>query len=226
MPRRKGDAKASYKFDQIMDPGFELPSDRTELLKVYRSLAKTADERLVRLEKLTKEENFKIADKWAYARAMYDIEQWSGEGATRFNRKPPATMQGLTAKIEDIKTFLRSASSTKAGIKKIYIERTNKINEDYGTNFKWTEIETFFENERWRTIGGGKRENKGKYESGTALKAIASFRKKYDKEQFEKLVKEANTADIKAPDSQVEYIMREILKSKTDSEMIKELLYQ
>ena len=226
MPRRKGDAKASYKLAQIMDPGFELPTDRSELLKVYRTAAKAADQRLVRLEKLTQEENFKIANKWAYARAMYDIEQYSGEGATRFNVKPPKTLTGLTAKIEDIKTFLQSVSSTKIGIKKIYIDRTNKINKDYGTNFKWTEIETFFEDERWRTIGGGKREKKGKYESGTALKAIGTFKKKYNKKQFEKLVKEANTADIKVPDSQVEYIMREILNSKEDSEMIKELLYQ
>lgn len=224
MPRRKGDEKASYKLSQILDPGFELPTDRTELLKVYRTAAKAADQRLVRLEKLTQEENFKVADKWAYARAVRDIEQYSGEGATRFNVKPPQTMTGLTAKIEDIKTFLKAPSSTKGGIKKIYVERAKKINEEYGTDFTWEEIDTFFEDERWKYLGGGKREDKGKYESGTTLKAIGRVRRKFSKNDLEKAIKEGSQIDLKMPDDQVTRTVRDILKDKEQSEMLLELL--
>lgn len=226
MPRRKGDAKAAYKLTDILDPSFELPTDRTELLKVYRTVAKAADQRLVRLEKLTQEENFKIADKWAYARAMRDIEQYSGEDATRFNVKPPKTLTGLTAKIEDIKTFLKAPSSTKGGIKKMYVERANKINKDYGTDFSWEEIGTFFEDERWKYLGGGKKQDNGKYESGTTLKAIGRIRRKFSKDDLKKAIKEGSQADLKMPDDQVSRTVREILKSKKQSKMLLGLLYE
>lgn len=224
MPRRKGDAKAAYELSQILDPSFELPTDRTELLKVYRTVAKAADQRLVRLEKLTQEENYKVADKWAYARAMRDIEQYSGEGATRFNVKPPKTMTGLKAKIEDIKTFLKAPSSTKGGIKRMYVDRAAKINEDYGTDFTWEEIGKFFEDKRWKKLGGGMREGKGQYESKTALIAIGRIRKNVTKAELKKAIKEGNEIDIKVPDDQVGRTVREILKDKKQSKMLLDLL--
>ena len=224
MPRRKGDKKAEYELKQILDPGFELPEDRSELLKIYRTAAKAADQRLVRLEKLTQEENFKVADKWAYARAMRDIEQYSGEGATRFNVKPPKTMTGLEAKIEDIKTFLRAPSSTKGGIKRMYVDRAAKINEEYGTDFTWEEIGKFFENKRWKKLGGGMRENKGKYESKTALKAIGRIRMSVTKAELRKAIKEGDKIDIKVPDDQVGRTIRQILEDKKQSKMLLSLL--
>ena len=224
MPRRKGDAKAAYELSQILDPSFELPTDRTELLKVYRTVAKAADQRLVRLEKLTQEENYKVADKWAYARAMRDIEQYSGEGAKRFNVKPPKTMTGLEAKIEDIKTFLKAPSSTKGGIKRMYVDRAAKINEDYGTDFTWEEIGKFFEDKRWKKLGGGMREGKGQYESKTALIAIGRIRKNVTKAELKKAIKEGNEIDIKVPDDQVGRTVREILKDKKQSKMLLGLL--
>lgn len=226
MPRRKGDKKAEYELKQILDPGFELPTDRTELLKVYRTVAKAADQRLVRLEKLTQEENFKIADKWAYARALRDIEQYSGEGATRFNVKPPKTMTGLEAKIEDIKTFLNAPSSTKGGIKKMYVERAKKINQDYGTDFTWEEIGTFFEDKNWKYLGGGKREDKGKYESKTTLKAIGRIKRNFSKDDLKKAIKKGSQVDLKMPDDQVSRTVRKILKSKKQSKMLLDLLYE
>ena len=226
MPRRKGDAKAAYKLSQILDPSFELPTDRTELLKVYWTVAKAADQRLVRLEKLTQEENYKIADKWAYARAMRDIEQYSGEGAKRFNVKPPKTMTGLEAKIEDIKTFLKAPSSTKGGIKKMYAARASKINEEYGTDFTWEDIGKFFEDKGWKYLGGGGRRDDGKYESKTTLKAIARIKKNYNKEDLQKAIGKVNKADLKVPDDQVGRTVRNILKSKKQSKMLLDLLYE
>ena len=206
MPRRKGDAKASYKLSQIMEPGFELPSDRTELLKVYRTVAKAADQRLVRLEKVTQEENFKIADKWAYARAQRDIRAWSGEDATRFNVTPPGSKQGIQAKIEDIKTFLQTPTSTKTGIKKTFIEKAKTINKEYGTSFKWDQVGKFFTSENWKQIAD-------KYGSRTTLKAIGKA-KKFDKAKLEKAVKAADTSDLRVPDDQVGRVVKDIVKDK------------
>lgn len=216
MPRRKGDAKASYKLDQILDPGFELPSDRTELLKIYRTAAKAADMRLVRLERLTKEENFKVAEKWAYARALRDIQAWSGEDATRFNVKPPKTNVGLTAKIEDIKTFLRSKTSTKIGIKSGFIQKANKINEEYGTSFTWDQVGKFFESKQWESV-------RGDLESKTTMKAIARVRK-FDKAKLEAAVKKADASDLRLPDTQVNRVIKDIIKDKEKGEDLLTLL--
>lgn len=224
MPRRKGDKKAKYETPQILSPTFEMPTNREDLVQVYRTLAKAADTRLERLEKLTQEENYKVADKWAYARAIRDIEQYSGEGAKRFNVKPPKTMTGLKAKIEDIKTFLKAPSSTKDGIKKMYVARAAKINEEYGTDFTWEEIGKFFEDKRWKKLGGGMREGKGQYESKTALIAIGRIRKNVTKAELKKAIKEGDEIDIKVPDDQVGRTVREILKDKKQSKMLLGLL--
>lgn len=226
MPRRKGDAKATYKLSDIMSPSFDLPSDHAELIKVYRTVAKAADQRLVRLEKLTGEENFRIADKWAYARAIRDIEAWSGSGATRFNVAPPKSTASLQAKIEDIRHFLESPTSTKTGIKNIYVTRAAKINKEYGTNFTWEDIGTFFENKGWKYLAGGGRRTDGKYESKTVLKAIATVKKTYSKEDIQKAVNKVKDADIKVPDDQVGRTIRQILKNKKQSKILLDLLYE
>ena len=209
MPRRKGDAKASYKLAQIMDPGFELPADRSELLKVYRTAAKAADQRLVRLEKLTQEENFKVADKWAYARAMRDIEAWSGEDAKRFNVTPPGSNQGLSAKIEDIRTFLKAETSTKSGIKKSFVDKAKTINKEYGTSFKWDQVGKFFTSESWKKLAE-------KFGSKTALKAIGRA-KRFNREKLEKAVNAADTSDLRVPDDQIGRVVNSIVKEKGDN---------
>lgn len=216
MPRRKGDAKASYKLSQIMDPGFELPSDRTELLKVYRTVAKAADQRLVRLEKVTQEENFKIADKWAYARAQRDIRAWSGEDATRFNVTPPGSKQGIQAKIEDIRTFLQAPTSTKTGIKKIFIQKANTLNKEFGTSFKWDQVGKFFKSAQWKEMSD-------KYASRTTFKVLRTVRK-FDKAKLEKAVKDADTSDLRIPDDQVGRVVKEIIKNKEKGEDLLTLL--
>lgn len=117
---------------------------RIDLEKEYRKLAKTADERLVRLEKLSKEAGYEKVTEYAYRVAMRDIRSWSGSEARRFNRKPPKNTNQLKAKIADIKKFLDSVTSTKSGIKKIYDKRVSRFNKDYGTDFSSEELAEFF----------------------------------------------------------------------------------
>ena len=205
MPRRKGDAKATYKLSQITDPAFELPSDHAELLKVYRTAAKAADQRLVRLERLTQEENFKIADKWAYARAQRDIEQWSGEGATRFNMAPPKSAAALRAKIEDIRHFLTSPTSTKTGIKQVYVNKAKKINDKYGTSLKWDQVGKVFESDLWRSLDK-------KFGSKTAVKLLGRVQKYKDKKKLLNAVEQADTSDLRVPDDQVGRAVKEALE--------------
>lgn len=133
----------------------------------YHRIAKVADQRLVRLEKLAiTEEGYGNATQWAYQRAMRDIESWSGEAAVRFNMKAPSNTNQLKAKINDIKAFLGSESSTKSGIKGVYQQRVNSLNKHYGTQFQTDDLKKLFDSSLWKKL-------EGKISSDTIIKAIA-----------------------------------------------------
>lgn len=164
------------------------------LQQYYRRLAKTADQRLVRLEKASKEKYYKPATEWAYAKAQYDIKKWQKPGAgepgvLRFNTKPPEG-EKLIAKINDIKSFLASPTSTKSGITNVYKKRADTINARYGTNFNWKQLAKYFDTgmaDLWDA----------KFGSKTALKAIGYIQK--NKEQIKKAIKDADNKNIKLP---------------------------
>ena len=116
------------------------------LMSEYRQLAKRADQRLVRLEKRANSgQEWKAVTKYAYANAMEEIRRFSGAEAKRFNVKPPNTTQMLQAKINAMKRFLESPTSTTTGIRRTYEKRVNTINKEYGTDFTWEELKEFFE---------------------------------------------------------------------------------
>ena len=193
-----------YKLDQIMNPFFEMPETYEEAVKVYRTLAKTADQRLVRLEAYEYDPNFKNATKWSYARAMRDIQQWSGEQATRFNTAPPESMAALQAKIEDIKTFLASPTSTKKGIKEVLQRRADTLNKEYGTKFKWNDVGTFFESELAQKMDSD-------YASKTMIKIVASLQK--NKKEILKELKTSQDKDQRVPDDMVEKLVQDVLQN-------------
>ena len=91
-----------------------------DLMKEYRRLAKVADQRLVRIEAAKHDKGYGSIEKYAYANAMRSIHSFSGEGAKRFNTKPPDNPQALQRKINDILVFLNSPTTTKSGVKKVY----------------------------------------------------------------------------------------------------------
>lgn len=113
-----------------------------DLMKEYRKLAKRADQRLVRLEKLGKEKPA-VLD-WAYKKAAYDAQVWAGKKSEkpRFNIKPPSTERGLQKKIADIKNFLDMKTSTRAGIKDVEKRRVAAVNEWFKTDFSLKDWET------------------------------------------------------------------------------------
>lgn len=151
----------------------------------YRKLAKRADQRLVRLEKYSKRQKYSNVKEFAYARAMRDIRSWSGKDASRFNTKPPSNLNSLMAKINDIKNFLQSASSTikptadnavynqkgeliGGGIDLTYQKRAMTLNTKYGTDLSWENVGELFESALYRKLAK-------KYDSKTSVQIIGQL---------------------------------------------------
>lgn len=207
-----------YKYNQIMNPFFDMPTDYKEAVKVYKTLAKTADQRLVRLEKASEEEGFHGITNYAYARAARDIEAWDGESSEqpRFNRNIPKSTQELLEKIEDIKTFLSSETSTKSGMIVINKRRAATINENNGTNLTWKDLNEIFgdgsltealddtfagSDSRIETVGNLKKNKK------KILKAIDDAKRKHKRVKVDISVKDASGK----PDRVIEEKIKEMI---------------
>ena len=176
--------KMSYNIEQ--KPGESLE-------KYYHRLAKTADQRLVRLESYEHDKYFKPATLWAYSRAQHDLRKWTGKGPEakhlRFNTAAPKDFEKLISKINDIKTFLSSPTSTKQGIIDVYKKRADTINARYGTKFDWKALAKYYDSgqaDLWDS----------KFGSKTALLTIAEIQKMGDKKIKE--IREAEEKDLKA----------------------------
>lgn len=155
----------------------------------YNRLAKTADQRLVRLEKLSKQEGFKTADKWAYQSAMIDLEKWNVGRVSdnmRFNRNKPTTDVALKMKIADMRNFIDAPTSTKQGIVQSYKRRVDTFNRgnpnnfkgNYGTQFTWESLATYYNR-------GIATKLSKMYGSKTALRAIGKIQKLISAKQKE-----------------------------------------
>lgn len=157
------------------------------LMKEYRTLAKRADQRMVRLERASQKPEYKGVLKFAYQRAQHDLKAFTDQKRIdsgkplRFNTAPPKTKTGeinrkaLQAKVNTIKRFLSSQSSTikkpakpyanESGIESTYQKRADTLNEKYKTDFTWQELATFFDS--------GLADKLQKFGSDVRLKVIA-----------------------------------------------------
>ena len=173
--------------------GYDVGQKPGETLEhYYRRLAKTADQRLVRLEKYEQDPNFKTATQWAYAKAIRDIKKWQIPGEKvkqyRFNTKPPTDPEDLLAKINDIKTFIESPTSTKKGITEVYKKRADTVNKKYGTSFTWQQLAKYYtsgQSEIWDA----------KFGSKTALRTIGELQK--NKKKVIDSIEKADSKDIR-----------------------------
>lgn len=128
-----------------------------ELVKEYRKLAKRADQRLVRLEALSRRSKYENVLKYAYRVAAKNIESYgSVKNRPRFNTKPPENYNTLLAKTNDIKHFLESVSSTKKGIVSVYEKRAETLNKTMGLKgddkFTWQEISDLFHSKSYEKL--------------------------------------------------------------------------
>ena len=183
----------------------------------YTRLAKQADQRLVRLEKLTTESGYENVTKWAYSQAQHDIKALFGDDRTRFNVKPRRLKSGqysekqMQAAISSMKQFLLSPTSTKGGINKVYGERAKTINERYGTDFNWKELAQFFENDMDSILDL-------QYGSKTKMRAIGTIQRHQWKsvDDVNDYVEYAKSHNMKVPDDEVVNMAKKMLEKHGD----------
>ena len=181
-----------------------------------RKLAKRANQRMVRLERYSEREGYSNIKKYAYSRAKQYIENYTGKKGKPRKKKNvklvsindgtkelsgdelyKKNIQIQRQKIKAMQEFLASESSTMGesrsgpktkGIKAIYDQRTNTINEkflnQYGLEMTEKDLKRFFESKK-----------QAKLESIVGSKdqfIVASVIKKYNikgsREELEKFV--------------------------------------
>ena len=147
-----------------------------EMLKEYITLSKRADQRMVRLERLSKKDSiYEGAKAYAYKRAQSDLSRWAGRTKVdsnkplRFNVKV-SSQKELEMRLKDVKRFLESPTSTPKGIKAKYNKTVKTIKEKYGVDMTPEQLANYFES-------GIAKKFDEKYGSKTALKSLGIIQK-------------------------------------------------
>ena len=136
---------------------------RLELEKEAKQKIASANAKLLNLEKLSKKEDFKGVEHFAYTKAMKSIKSIRGEGYKRFNI--PTNTHKLEKTLREVDKFLDMPTSTKAGIVELYEKNAAQLNEMFGTEYGWPEMANFLEAAKWDDL-------KNSFDSKTAVKII------------------------------------------------------
>lgn len=174
---------ANKKYDASRKPG-ETPEQH------YRRLAKVVNQRLVRLEKLSKEKGYKNVLKWSYNYIQREINYYNGKqnkiaktsrqltymkkaGITpgRFSETLPKIssqmeMNRLEGKIARMQEFLDRPTSTPGTIRDVYKRRVDSLNQNWNMDFKWQDLANFFESDAYKEFSN---QHQGNYDSATIL---------------------------------------------------------
>lgn len=156
----------------------------------YKKIAKAADNRLRRLEELSRDPKYKEVTEWSYKVAQKDIRDMFGSDARRFNKKLPANLNTVYKDINRVLNFLNAPTSTKKQIDEIFVKRANTIKDKYGVDMSWSKTATVFDTVLWKKTGARKA-------SATALKAIGVIQK--NKAQIKRALKENKPISIILP---------------------------
>ena len=113
----------------------------------------------------------------------------------------------MISKINDIKTFLASPTSTKQGIIDVYKKRADTLNRKFGTKFTWKSLAKYYDSgqaDLWDS----------KFGSKTALYTIAEIQKMSDKKIEE--IRKAEEKDLREPDAKmVDAMVKKALKDNS-----------
>lgn len=155
----------------------------------FRQLAKRADQRMVRLERLAEKENYKGVLSYAYESAVYDIKALSGDpNAKRFNIALKKNKDGtvnqslLHAKINAAKRFLEAPTSMKSTITDVYEKRAETLSKNMKLEkpLTWQQAGRIFESRAYDTM-----RRKG-YTSDQIVKAVGAINSKTKKADISK----------------------------------------
>lgn len=163
---------------------------QAEYRTFYKKIAKAADNRLRRLEELSRNPKYKEVTEWSYKVAQKDIRDMFGSDARRFNKKLPANLKTVYKDINRVLNFLNAPTSTKKQIDEIFVKRANTIKDKYGVDMSWSKTATVFDTVLWKKTGARKA-------SATALKAIGVIQK--NKAQIKRALKENKPIAIILP---------------------------
>lgn len=157
------------------EPDFDMREGETPE-EYYRRLAKAADQRLLRLERLSLNEGYREVKGFSYARAIEDIQIYN-PGATRFNTKMIidevtglVDQRILKERTMSVLDFLQAPTSTKYGIDRNFKNSIETINKNFNTGFTWSDAAAFFIKEQHKGLF------KQVKDSGLTLRAIGKIR--------------------------------------------------
>lgn len=162
---------------------------------------------------------------------MKDIERWGG--SKRFYTKAPENLNQLKAKINDIQAFLGSVTSTKTGIVEVYKQRADTFNKKYGMNWSWQDMAKFFDQ-----FGSSLYDEYGSDVINQVIAVVQSMAKSnpdLDAKMLHKMALQqgadkVNFRYIKSDGTEGKYdmivdkVMHDLFKSKSDVEMLYELM--
>ena len=178
----------------------------------YKQIAKAADSRLLKLERLSKKKGYGSVLQFAYRVAQYDIHAMFGEDVKRFNRKQPDDLRKVYKNIRNVLRFLALPTSTRTGIEEAYSKRAETINKKYGTNVNWVSIATLFQSTLYKKLSS-------KYASKTALRAIGILQQK--EPDIVKALKNNDSISVVIPQDATENVIHQKTgKGKKNKTMI------
>ena len=140
----------------------------------YMRLAHRADQRMLRLERLSTQEYYTGVLTYGYKYAEKTIKDL--QGGKRFRSVTIRNEEDLRNAMAGVKKFLEAPSSTKQSIKRTYQKRADTINEKFGTDLTWQQMA-----DAWQYIDSTK---EGRLNYRTAMRT------------YEKLVKQADSESI------------------------------
>ena len=170
--------------------------------KFYKRIAKVADQRLNEIEQLAKKPGYKKVKQWAYKVAMREIKGMYGEGAKRFNRKPPSDLRMMYKNINRVLQFLASPTSSKQGINEVYEKRAQTISNNYGIELDWSNVGDLFESALYKKVDT-------KYGSKTAIQAIGLIQA--DKKKVQKALTEQKPISMHIEDADLNHAVNNFL---------------
>lgn len=189
----------------------------------YMQMAKLADQKARRLEKLANEDGWKNATRYAYARAQKDLKKWATKEKDiyRFSAEVPTTISGLAAKQNDLERFMYSSTSDKTSIKQIYVKMAESINDKYGrdpitkkplegwTDLTWSDVTNYYAKTHHEKEG---KKMGGSETQMAVLGRIKSLESKDKKKQAQNIQEIISGSKTLTDDEVVNYRIKQLLK--------------